>query len=73
MSARTKPAPSTWVLESPSPGIGQIRKVDHREVGTRRAQKIHDTICTVCLKPIGTERFIEVNGVPKHERHMRGQ
>ena len=49
-----------------------MREIDHREIGTRKAEAIHDAICTACFKPIGTELFVEVNGEPKHEKHLRG-
>jgi hypothetical protein len=67
-----KRPPSTWVLEHPASGIGQVRAIEHRELGTRKAEAIHDALCTACYTPIGTEPFVEVNGEPKHERHLRG-
>ena len=74
MTERTKRAPSPWIVEQLTPGVGQVRAIDPgREDGTRKAEQIHDTICTACFQMIGTEPFIEVNGAPKHARHMRGE
>jgi len=73
MTRKTKARPKEFVLEDVRPGVRQVRKRESWEAGTVKAERIHATRCTVCLKDIGEEPFVEVEGVPKYEKHLRGE
>ena len=73
MSPKAKAPPKEWVIEPVRPGVFQVRKRETWEAGTVKAGRTHDTTCTVCLRHIGEEPFVEVEGVPKHEKHLRGE
>jgi hypothetical protein len=55
------------------PGVYRIRPVQVAEQGRVDAERTRNALCSACLKRIGDELFVRIDGAPKHYRHVLGR